>query len=607
MVLDIQGSNALIFNNNIYVSNGTRIAKYNPDITIISEIDLLYNIIDVGYKPPYIYVMGDYDITVLDSNLNIITNFHNDTLNPFENFLVAKNENSIYVANRYRAFKVNMDTLTVMWSVDYPVCYESAQYNTLASTMSLDDTDIFYTSIQRYDVCSRYRFFYPDGTIRRDIGYNTAGNYYTEPIILNDTHYFIGMNTGSGGTAPKPIQGYNRTTDVLEYTLSANNYHLCMFYDNNRIYACSANSSAFGYYDLADLSFTNLGGSPFWFNTRSFMTASASTLYTGIYTYNPYVPGEVSGNNIIYNFGDLSSSIYANNAGYKIAIGGNYLHSPTEFYNGSINYLNKQDSYNGIFPYNISILNLGGNILRLDVLPLIVTATANPDQVNSGDTSQITVHVADETGLGIDNANIILSTTDGTINPSIGLADTNGDFISSYSAPTVTAPQIFSISVTASKTGYVNGIGTVQITVNPIVLVLTSIEVNPPSANIIVGNNQQFIAICRDQNNDPMTCPAIAWSTSDTNIGVIDPTGLFTGIAEGTVTVIATGDSIIGTAVVNVTPVVSAGLSSTAGAILLGGLLLGTVFLSRRCKNYSTRERCEKEGCQWMGDRCFTR
>lgn len=57
----------------------------------------------------------------------------------------------------------------------------------------------------------------------------------------------------------------------------------------------------------------------------------------------------------------------------------------------------------------------------------------------------------------------------------------------------------------------------------------------------------------------------------------------------------------------NVTHVVSAGLSSTAGTILLGGLLLGMVFLPRRCKNYSTRERCEKEGCRWMGDRCFTR
>ena len=354
MVLDIEGSNALIFNNNIYVSNGSKIIKYGKNLNILSEIDLLYNITDIAYKPPYIYVMGDYDITVLDSNLIIVSSFYDNTLNPFENFLIAKNENSIFVANRYRAFKVDMDTLTVAWSVSYPTCY-TQDANTLASTMSIDDTDNFYTSLERFETCSRYRIFYPDGTIKKDIAFNVAGNNYTEPIILNDTHYFIGYNTGSGGTAQKPIYGYNRTTDALDYTLQTHKFHYCMFYYNNRIYTCSANSSVFGFYDLSDLSFTSLGSAPMTFGSRSLISASSSTLYIGI----------SDGYNITYNFDDAASSIDTNNGGFKIAVGKNYMYSPIEYYDSSISYLNKQDSYNGLFPYDITILNMGANSLRL--------------------------------------------------------------------------------------------------------------------------------------------------------------------------------------------------------------------------------------------------
>lgn len=98
-------------------------------------------------------------------------------------------------------------------------------------------------------------------------------------------------------------------------------------------------------------------------------------------------------------------------------------------------------------------------------LQLYATASAVPSQINSGDTSQITIHITDDSGVPVGGANINLSTTNGILDPIIGTTDINGDFTSTYTAPIVTDIQTFTVTAITSKSGYVDGSGSTQIIV----------------------------------------------------------------------------------------------------------------------------------------------
>lgn len=163
-----------------------------------------------------------------------------------------------------------------------------------------------------------------------------------------------------------------------------------------------------------------------------------------------------------------------------------------------------------------------GNIYTYQVgaiLQLYVTISTVPDQINSGETSQITIHVIDENEIPIEGTNVTISTIDGILDPISGITDTNGDFISTYTAPTVTDIQTFIVEATVSKSGYTDGFGSTQIIVNPPTL-----------------------------------------------------------------------------------PPVQAG-PSTVGAILVTGLLIG-VLISKKCKDYKTKEECKKANCEWIDGKC---
>jgi hypothetical protein len=99
---------------------------------------------------------------------------------------------------------------------------------------------------------------------------------------------------------------------------------------------------------------------------------------------------------------------------------------------------------------------------------LQVSVSETPDPVTSGGTSQVTVHVTSSAdGSPVQGANVTVSVTGGSITPTSGTTDSNGDFKSTYHAPTVTSTQTYTISATASKTGYNPGSGNDTITVNP--------------------------------------------------------------------------------------------------------------------------------------------
>ena len=69
--------------------------------------------------------------------------------------------------------------------------------------------------------------------------------------------------------------------------------------------------------------------------------------------------------------------------------------------------------------------------------------------------------------------------------------------------------------------------------------VLTTISISPEAVSIGVSSNKQLTSICKDQNNNTMTCPALTWTSSSTSIATINSSGLITGVSPGTANIIA--------------------------------------------------------------------
>ncbi len=74
--------------------------------------------------------------------------------------------------------------------------------------------------------------------------------------------------------------------------------------------------------------------------------------------------------------------------------------------------------------------------------------------------------------------------------------------------------------------------------------VLASITVSPASVSINTNTSTQLIAICKDQNNNTMTCPTLTWTSDNPSIASVNSSGLVTGIAVGTANVTASSGSI---------------------------------------------------------------
>ena len=100
----------------------------------------------------------------------------------------------------------------------------------------------------------------------------------------------------------------------------------------------------------------------------------------------------------------------------------------------------------------------------------------------------------------------------------------------------VTGIAIGTANITA-KSGYItSNISTITVTPPPI---LTSITVSPSTTSVDINGTTQLTAICKDQNNNTVTCPVMTWSSSDTTKVTVSPSGSVTGIAIGTANITA--------------------------------------------------------------------
>ncbi len=107
-----------------------------------------------------------------------------------------------------------------------------------------------------------------------------------------------------------------------------------------------------------------------------------------------------------------------------------------------------------------------------------------------------------------------------------------------------------SLEIIAMQNGAV--IYRATVTVLPeIIHVLTAITVSPSIATLIPGNTRTFTALPRDQFGNPIAA-TVSWSSSNTTVGTISSTGVFTARAAGTATITAASGGVSGTATVTV-------------------------------------------------------
>ncbi len=82
--------------------------------------------------------------------------------------------------------------------------------------------------------------------------------------------------------------------------------------------------------------------------------------------------------------------------------------------------------------------------------------------------------------------------------------------------------------------------------------VLTTINVIPASATVVLNNTTNFTATGRDQLGNAVPV-IVTWNSSNITVGTIDAAGIFTALALGTTTITASNGTINGTAIVIVT------------------------------------------------------
>jgi hypothetical protein len=62
---------------------------------------------------------------------------------------------------------------------------------------------------------------------------------------------------------------------------------------------------------------------------------------------------------------------------------------------------------------------------------------------------------------------------------------------------------------------------------------LASIAVSPQFATVRAGGTQQFSAVAKDENEDPLDGVTFTWKSSNSGVATVDASGLAMGVGEG--------------------------------------------------------------------------
>jgi uncharacterized protein YjdB len=156
----------------------------------------------------------------------------------------------------------------------------------------------------------------------------------------------------------------------------------------------------------------------------------------------------------------------------------------------------------------------------------------------------------------------------------------------------VTAVAVGTAKVTATSEGKT---GTADITVVPVSV--ASVDVNPVTSNLTVGQTTTLVAIVKDAKGNVLTGRPVAWASGAPSVATVSGTGVVTAVGAGNAVIFATSGGKTGSASVNVRqlPVTTVTVAPTSNTIAVGGnvqlaatVLSGTTVLTDRVVGWSS-------------------
>jgi len=161
----------------------------------------------------------------------------------------------------------------------------------------------------------------------------------------------------------------------------------------------------------------------------------------------------------------------------------------------------------------------GSDYEDLEALPsLSVEVVANPDLIISEETTQVTVHVKSNEQSVADVA-VSISSNGGNLSTTTGITDLNGIFLLDFTAPQTTDFLNITITATATKSGYMNGMGETIITVEPKVLAVY-ITVEP---SVTISDARVNVSVHVEYDTIPI---------SDANVTLMSESFSFDGLTD---------------------------------------------------------------------------
>jgi len=125
----------------------------------------------------------------------------------------------------------------------------------------------------------------------------------------------------------------------------------------------------------------------------------------------------------------------------------------------------------------------------------------------------------------------------------------NEAVVSISHAGLVTAIAPGGATVAASAEGR-SGVATVTVVLRAV----AAVRVAPAAAQVVEGGSTQLSATLTDADGNVLTGREVGWVSANNTVATVTPAGLVTGVASGTVSILAASEGKVGTATVTVIP-----------------------------------------------------
>ena len=170
------------------------------------------------------------------------------------------------------------------------------------------------------------------------------------------------------------------------------------------------------------------------------------------------------------------------------------------------------------------------------VAPVATTIAVTPDTLELtalGQTAQLSAEVRDQAGRVMEGVAVSWSSNDTTIVA-----------VDSAGSVTATGNGMATLSATAGPAS-----STVAVTVAQEV---SAVVVTPAADTLLAGDTVRLAAEARDANGHTVAGQDFSWTSGDTAVAAVDPTGLVTAVGIGEVEITATSSGVAGRATVTV-------------------------------------------------------